>query len=74
VAEAEALLIDRTRLVAALGTLERRERVAVERRHLSEDPATLDKLGKTFAVTRERARQIETRALKKLKHAFFEAA
>ena len=31
-------------------------------------PRTLEEVGKVFAVTRERIRQIEAKALRKLKH------
>jgi RNA polymerase primary sigma factor len=33
-----------------------------------EHPRTLDEVGRTFNVTRERIRQIEAKALRKLKH------
>lgn len=34
----------------------------------AEEDLTLEEVGKTFSVTRERIRQIEAKALKKLKH------
>ncbi len=51
----------------ALKTLNDREQYIVERRLLSDSPLTLKELGKHFGITRERARQIERAALKKLK-------
>ena len=36
-------------------------------RHLSDDPLTLEKLGALLKISKERVRQIENRALKKLK-------
>ena len=36
-------------------------------RHLSDDPLTLEKLGELFKISKERVRQIENRAIKKLK-------
>lgn len=51
----------------ALKTLNAREQYIVEQRLLSDSPLTLKELGKRFGITRERARQIERAALKKLK-------
>ncbi|MDQ1238092.1 MAG: polymerase sigma-32 factor [Thermodesulfobacteriota bacterium] len=52
----------------ALNTLNSREKYIVEQRLLSDAPLTLKELGKHFGITRERARQIERAALKKLKY------
>ena len=54
----------------ALGNLGYRERRVIELRYglVGEHPRTLDELGRTFNVTRERIRQIETQSLKKLQH------
>ena len=41
----------------------------IERRRLSEDGATLEELGGALGISKERVRQIETRALEKLKMA-----
>jgi RNA polymerase primary sigma factor len=51
-----------------LGTLSHRERRVLELRYGldGEHPRTLDEVGRTFNVTRERIRQIENRSLKKL--------
>lgn len=51
----------------ALETLNTREKYIIQNRLLSEDPATLKELGRHFGITRERARQIERAALRKLK-------
>lgn len=51
----------------ALETLNTREKYIIQNRLLSETPATLKELGKHFGITRERARQIERAALRKLK-------
>lgn len=56
-------------LNAALHELSPRERVIIEERRLSEDGATLESLGKSLGVSKERVRQLETRALDKLKSA-----
>jgi RNA polymerase primary sigma factor len=51
-----------------LGTLSSREQTVLERRYGldGQHPCTLDELGRTFNITRERIRQIEKRSLKKL--------
>ena len=53
-----------------LNTLSRRERKILEYRFGLGDhpPKTLEEVGQIFNVTRERVRQIEAKALKKLKH------
>jgi RNA polymerase sigma-32 factor len=60
----------RTRLVReALGDLSPRERAVIEARRLREDGVTLEALGSTLGISKERVRQIEHRALAKLKAA-----
>ena len=56
-------------LQRVLGTLSARERRVLELRYglNGEHPRTLDEVGKTFNVTRERIRQIENQSLKKLR-------
>src|SRR5215218_4631164 len=56
-------------LQRVLGTLSVRERRVLELRYglNGEHPRTLDEVGKTFNVTRERIRQIENQSLKKLR-------
>jgi len=51
----------------AMSGLMERDRKIVERRHLSEEPATLKELAEEFGVSIERVRQLEARAMKKLK-------
>ncbi len=51
----------------ALETLKDRERYIIEERVLSDSPKTLDELGTKFNISRERVRQIESAALKKIK-------
>ncbi|HVT00763.1 MAG TPA: RNA polymerase sigma factor RpoD [Patescibacteria group bacterium] len=57
-------------LNAVLSTLSDRERRVLEERFGLRDgkPKTLEEVGKMFAVTRERIRQIEAKALRKLRH------
>ncbi|MCZ6805504.1 MAG: sigma-70 family RNA polymerase sigma factor [Deltaproteobacteria bacterium] len=57
----------RTRLEGALAVLDDRERLIVEKRILSDDSASLASLGRELGVSRERARQLEVRAKKKLR-------
>ena len=50
----------------ALGELNERERIIVQERHLTDESITLEALGNRFGVSKERVRQLENRALKKL--------
>jgi RNA polymerase sigma-32 factor len=54
-------------IAGALEKLNEREEYIVRRRIMADDPATLQEIGDRFNITRERARQIEKEALKKLK-------
>jgi RNA polymerase sigma-32 factor len=56
-------------LVAALRCLNSRELSILEARRLREDQATLESLGERLGISKERVRQIESRALEKLKQA-----
>jgi RNA polymerase sigma-32 factor len=56
-------------LAAALAELSPRERTIIRRRHLLDDGATLRDLGYEFGISKERVRQIENRALGKLRRA-----
>ncbi len=51
----------------ALNGLSERERAIIVARHLSDSPRTLGDLGSVFGVSAERARQIESAALAKLR-------
>jgi RNA polymerase sigma-32 factor len=59
----------RKALGEALTVLTARERRIFEGRHLLEQPITLDELADEFGVSRERVRQIETRAFEKVQKA-----
>ena len=54
--------------------LNEREREIVAERRLRDDPLTLEDLSRRFRVSRERIRQIEGRALDKLRKAMTEPA
>ena len=57
----------RLRLLAqAMDKLNDRERIIVRARRLQDDPTTLDSLGEQLGISRERVRQIETRAIEKM--------
>lgn len=56
-------------LYTALGELNGRELQIIQERRLSDRPATLEGLGAVLGISKERVRQIETRALEKLKSA-----
>ena len=53
----------------ALNELTPREREVISRRFLTEDRTTLADIGRTYGVTKERIRQIESKALAKLRDA-----
>lgn len=56
-------------IYAALENLTKRERTVIEMRFGLDGPEqTYDEIGKEFDVTRERIRQIEDKALRKLRH------
>jgi RNA polymerase primary sigma factor len=67
--EAAEVSMRRETLVKILSTLSHRERRVLELRYGldGEHPRTLDEVGRTFNVTRERIRQIENQSLKKLR-------
>ena len=54
-------------LAAALAELSTRERRIIAARRLRDDTVTLEELGRRFGVSKERVRQIEHRALDKIK-------
>jgi len=67
--EAAEVAMRKETLRKILGTLSSRERAVLELRYGldGQHPRTLDEVGRTFNVTRERIRQIENQSLKKLR-------
>ena len=67
--EAAEVTLRKESLEKILGTLSHRERRVLELRYGldGQHPRTLDEVGRTFNVTRERIRQIENQSLKKLR-------
>ncbi len=54
-------------IAGALAKLNERESYIIRNRVMVDDPKTLQEIGDTFNITRERARQIEKEALKKMR-------
>ena len=69
-ADAAAFTLLKEQLEEVLGTLTEREQKVLTLRFGLEDgrARTLEEVGKEFNVTRERIRQIEAKALRKLRH------
>ena len=60
-------------LKEALGALNEREMRIIQARRLADDGATLEELGADLGISKERVRQIESRALEKLRNALVTA-
>lgn len=58
----------RQRLRKAMANLDRREKDILKCRYLTDEPATLAKLAREHGLTAERVRQIEAKAIDKLRH------
>ena len=65
-----AFALLKEQLIEILDTLTPREEMVIRLRYGIDDghPRTLEEVGKEFGVTRERIRQIEAKALRKLRH------
>ncbi len=61
-------------LYKSIGILSEREREILEARRLAEEPRTLDELSKRYKISRERIRQIETKAFEKLQKAMINSS
>lgn len=63
----ERMELDKRNIASALTELTEKESYIIENRFMTDDPMTLQKIGDRYHVTRERVRQIENQALKKLR-------
>ena len=61
-------------LNSAMKILNEREKEIIKERRLSENPKTLEELSKKFKISRERIRQIETKAFEKLQKSMINAS
>jgi len=66
VAEAETQALAKREISTALKVLNEKERLVIKDRVMSDEPASLQALGLRLGLSRERVRQIEGEALKKL--------
>jgi RNA polymerase primary sigma factor len=69
--DAASFILLQEQLDSVLHTLSEREKKVIQLRFGLTDghPRTLEEVGREFGVTRERIRQIESKALSKLRHA-----
>ncbi len=72
--ESQEMVLKKKLLKEALTTLSDRERQIVQKRFLTDNPETLENLGLEFHISRERVRQIETKAYQKVSKAIHTAA
>jgi RNA polymerase sigma-32 factor len=61
-------------LIAAMESLNDREKHILMERRLADEPKTLEELSQVYGVSRERIRQIEVRAFEKLQAALLRLA
>ena len=61
-------------LTNAMGILDDREKSIIKARRLNENPKTLEELSSKFKISRERVRQIETKAFEKLQKSMINAS
>ncbi|OUW73543.1 MAG: RNA polymerase factor sigma-32 [Pelagibacteraceae bacterium TMED216] len=60
-------------LYKAINILDEREKEIIKERRLTENPKTLEELSKKFKISRERIRQVETKAFEKLQKSMINA-
>ena len=69
-AESDEFSMRMTLLQEAMGALNEREQNIIQERRLTEEPKTLEDLAQVYGVSRERIRQIEAQALRKMRPMF----
>ena len=67
-AEGEEMRLERLRLGLAIAQLPPREQEIIRRRHLADKAETLEVVGQSLGVSRERVRQLEARALRRIRN------
>ena len=72
--ENEEMVLKKRLLKEALNSLSDRERQIIQKRFLTDNPETLENLGLEFHISRERVRQIETKAYQKVSKAIHAGA
>jgi RNA polymerase sigma-32 factor len=70
VGELEERHVVRGKVREAMQTLNEKERFIVENRLMADEPKTLQEIGARFRISRERARQIESNVIRKIKTVF----
>ena len=55
------------KLQNAISTLNEREKFVIWNRYLADETMTLEEIGEKYGISKERVRQIESRALEKIK-------
>lgn len=73
-AEDQETRLKKKLLAQAIASLNDREREIIIARRMNEEELTLEELAQRFGISRERVRQIESRALEKMTHFVMEAA
>ena len=73
VVRAQEKVFHNAHLRAALDQLSERERHIFMERRLTEDPVTLEELGKEYGISRERVRQLENRAYDRVQKSMLES-
>ncbi len=65
--ESQRTELHRSSLLRAVNSLPEREQLIIERRHLSDERSTLQQVGEELGISRERVRQLEVRAMRRMR-------
>ena len=74
VSQNKNMMIKKNYLINAMKILNEREKEIIQARRLTENPKTLEELSKKYKISRERIRQIETKAFEKLQKSMINAS